>query len=46
MLTVPEILSYITQILRDWGVMPFIQAAMLVVSVAAVYAVVRRVLSS
>ena len=39
-MSVPEIIGYVTALLQDWGLMPYIQAGMLItVTIAAIIGV-------
>lgn len=40
-MTVAEILSYVGALLNDWGVMPFIKAMMIIISVIGTIALIR-----
>lgn len=41
-MTIPQILGYTTQLLTDWGAMPYIQAGLLVMSVVGMIVFIRR----
>jgi len=41
-MTVAQILSYVTALLNDWGVMPFIQAGMVILTVISAIVYIRR----
>lgn len=40
--SVGEILSYVSALLNDWGVMPFIKTSMLIVTVIGTIVLIRR----
>lgn len=44
-MSVMQIMSYVNALLQDWGVMPFIQAGLLVLTVVGVVVMIRRLTS-
>jgi len=44
MLTIGQIIGYVTQLTIDWGLMPFIQAGLLVTVVVGTFVAVRRLM--
>jgi hypothetical protein len=44
MMSVGQIIGYVTQLTTDWGLMPFIQAGMLVTVVVGTFVAVRRLM--
>jgi hypothetical protein len=41
-MTVPQILAYVNQMIIDWGMLPYIQAAMLLLIVVGTIVLIRR----
>ena len=41
-MSVAQILAYVNALLVDWGVMPFIQASMVILTVVAAIVYIRR----
>ena len=41
-MTVLQILGYVTALLQDWGVMPYIQAGLLLITVIGAIVLIRR----
>lgn len=43
-MTVGQILGYVTQMANDWGLMPYIQAGLLVTVVVGTFVALRRLM--
>jgi len=43
-MTLGQILGYVTQLAIDWGLMPFIQAGMLITVVVGTFVALRRLM--
>lgn len=43
-MTVGQILGYVTQLATDWGLMPYIQAGLIVMTVIGTFVALRRLM--
>lgn len=41
-MNVGQILGYVTQLMNDWGIMPFVQAGLVILTVMAAIVMLRR----